>query len=196
MIEKCANIIADWLINCKVVEETDKELYSYAVYSILLSLSPLALAIGFGICMGCVRQSVTIIMPFVIIRKFSGGYHTKHAWSCLIWSCLLLLLCIVMSFYIKCGWGTALITVGAAVSLVCFSPIDNENRTLNQEEYSRYKRITAVLVITFLFMDALLFAFQLHTYSICVSIGIVLSAGLQLPHIFKKLVKNIARMTK
>lgn len=191
MMEKCANIIADWLINCKVVEETDKELYSYAVYSILLSLSPLALAIGFGICMGCVRQSVTIIMPFVIIRKFSGGYHTKHAWSCLIWSCLLLLLCIVMSFYIKCGWGTALVTVGAAVSLVCFSPIDNENRTLDQEEYSRYKRMTAVLVIMFLFMDALLFAFQSYTYSICVSIGIVLSAGLQVPHIFKKLVKKL-----
>lgn len=196
MIEKCANIIADWMINCKVVEKTDKELYSYAAYSILLSLSPLALAIGFGICMGCVRRSVTVIMPFVIIRKFSGGYHTKHAWSCLIWSCLLLLLCIVMSFYIKCGWGTALITVGAAVSLVCFSPIDNENRVLDQEEYSRYKRITAVLVIMFLFMDTLLFAFRLYTYSICVSIGIVLSAGLQLPRIFKKLVKNIARMTK
>ena len=54
MIEKCANTIADWLINCEVVKETDKELYSYAVYSILLSLSPLLLAIGiwdwYGMC--------------------------------------------------------------------------------------------------------------------------------------------------
>lgn len=196
MIEKCANIIVDWLINCKVVKKTDKELYNYAVYSVLLSLYPLALAVGFGICMGCVRQSATIIMPFVIIRKFSGGYHTKHAWSCLIWSCLLLLSCIVISFYIKCGWGTVLITVGATVSLVCFSPIDNENRPLNKEEHSRYKRITTVLAITFLFMVVLLFMFQLYTYSICVSMGIILSAGLQLPHIIKKLVKNIARMTK
>lgn len=67
MIKKCANIIADWLISCKVVEETDKELYSYAVYSIILSLYPFALAIGFGISMGCVRQSVTIIMPAIIV---------------------------------------------------------------------------------------------------------------------------------
>ena len=111
MIEKCANTIADWLINCEVVKETDKELYSYAVYSILLSLSTLLLAIGFGIGMGCVGRSVMIIMPFVIIRKFSGGYHTKHAWSCLIWSCLLLVLCMVLSFHIKCGWVLALITV-------------------------------------------------------------------------------------
>lgn len=183
MMEKCANIIADWLISCKVVEETDKELYSYAVHSILLSLSPLALAIGFGICMGCVRQSVMIIMPFVIIRKFSGGYHTKHAWSCLIWSCLLLLLCITISFYIKCGWEIALVTVGAAVSLILNSPIDNVNRELDQEEHHRYKKITTVV---FALTTVLLFECRLYTYSLCISIGIVLSAGLQLPCIFKK----------
>ena len=185
-MEKCANIIADWLINCKVVEETDKELYSYAVHSILLSLSPLALAIGFGICMGCVRQSVMIIMPFVIIRKFSGGYHTKHAWSCLLWSCLLLLLCITISFYIKCGWEIALVTVGAAVSLILNSPIDNVNRELDQEEHHRYKKITTVLVLVFALTTVLLFECRLYTYSLCISIGIVLSAGLQLPCIFKK----------
>lgn len=187
MMEKCANVIADWLIRCEVVKETDKELYSYAVYSIFLSVSPLLLAIGFGICMGCVRRSVMIIMPFVIIRKFSGGYHTKHAWSCLICSCLLLLLCMLLSFHIKCGWVLALITVGAAVSLICCSPIDNENRALSQEECRHYKVITAVLVIIFMFADALFFAHQLYTYSICISIGIVLPAGLQLPYIFRKL---------
>ena len=33
MIEKCANTIADWLINCEVVKETDKELYSCLLYT-------------------------------------------------------------------------------------------------------------------------------------------------------------------
>lgn len=186
MIEKCANVIADWLISNKVVEKTDKELYSYAVYSVLLSLSPLTMAIGFGICMGCVGQSITIIIPFAIIRKFSGGYHTKHSWSCLTWSSLLLLLCIIMSFCIKCGWKIALITVGAAVSLILNSPIDNVNRELGLEEYLRYKKITTVLVTIFVFAAVLLFECRLYTYSICISIGIVLSAGLQLPCIFKK----------
>lgn len=186
MIGKCANVIVDWLISSRVVGKTDKELYSYAVYSILLSLSPLALAIGFGICMGCVGQSVTIIIPFAIIRKFSGGYHTKHSWSCLIWSSLLLFLCIIMSFYIKCGWEIALITVGAAVSLILNSPIDNANRELDREEHHRYKKITTVLVLIFVFTAVLLFECRLYTYSLCISIGIVLSAGLQLPCIFKK----------
>lgn len=196
MIEKCSYVIADWLISCKVVEKTDKELYSYAVYSVLLSLSPLAMAIGFGICMGCVGHSVTIIIPFAIVRKFSGGYHTKHSWSCLIWSSLLLLLCITMSFYIKCGWKIALITVGAAVSLILNSPIDNVNRKLDREEHRRYKKITTVLVLIFAFTAFLLFECRLYTYSLCISIGIVLTAGLQLPYIFKKVRRIFLELPK
>lgn len=189
MIEKCANVIADWLVSCEVVKKTDKELYSYAVYSVFLSISPLLLAIGFGIGMGCVSQSVMIVMPFVVIRKFSGGYHTKHAWSCLLWSCLLFLLCMVLSFHVKCDWTFAFLTVIAAVSLICNSPIDNENRLLCQEEHSRYKRITIVLVAIFLFVDVLFYVCHLHIYSVCISIGIMLSAGLQLPCIFRRLKK-------
>ena len=63
-----------------------------------------------------------------------GKYHTKHSWSCLIGASLLLLLCIIVSFCIKCGWKIALITVGAAVSLILNSPIDNVNRELGWED--------------------------------------------------------------
>ncbi|RKJ43388.1 hypothetical protein D7X25_25970 [bacterium 1XD42-8] len=93
----------------------------------------------------------------------------------------------IVSFGIKCGWEIALITVGAAVSLILNSPIDNANRELGWEEYLRYKKITTVLIIIFMFMAALLFECGLYTYSICISIGIMLSAGLQLPCIFKKM---------
>ena len=133
-----------------------------AVYSVFLSLSPLALAIGFGICMGYVGQSVMIIIPFAAIRKFSGGYHTKHAWTCLFWSCLLLSLCIALSFHIRCGWGLAIVTAGAAVSLICFSPIGSENRRLCMEELKRCKKATAALVLIFMLVDALFLACGLH----------------------------------
>lgn len=187
MIEKCAGVITDWLISYGVIKKTDKELYSYAVYSIFLTLSPLLLAIGFGVVMGCVRQSIMIIIPFMIIRKFSGGYHARHSWSCLIGSCLLLLLCIISSFHVRWGWGIILPTLGASVSLVCLSPIDSENRVLSSEEHSQYKKVTAVIVVIFLAVVMLFFRFQAYTYSICTSIGMMLAAGLQYPCIFRVL---------
>lgn len=185
MIGKCTDLVVNWLINCEVVEKSDRELYRYAIYSIFLSLSPLLLAIAFGIVMRCVDRSLLIILPFVIIRKYSGGYHTKKAGSCLLGSSFLLILCIIASYYLKCGWLSAIMTIGAAICLICFSPIDNENRVLNQEERISYKRMTAILVAIFLCAGIMLFLLKQSTYSICISIGIILSAGLQLPCICK-----------
>ena len=148
------------------------------------------LAVGFGFLFGAVWQSVLIILPFVVIRKFSGGYHAKRAGTCLISSSLLLVLCIAFSFCIKCNWILLVIVVLSAVSLVCFSPLENENRMLSREEQVCYKKITVAIVVGFVIVDLLLFLLHLHTYAICVSIGLILSAGLQFPCILKKLICN------
>lgn len=190
MIGWCADVIADWLIRKGAAEEEDKELYSYAAYSLLFSLSPLLLAMGFGICMGCEGRSVLIILPFAIIRKFSGGYHAKYSWLCLIESSLLILLCIGLSFWLRAGWPLACLTVGAAFSLMHFSPIDTENRTLDMEEKVHCKEMTVFWTGVFLLMELLFFIMQWKVGFACISIGILLSAGLQLPCIIKKILKN------
>lgn len=45
-MERCTGKITDWLIKCGAIPETDRELYEYAIYSILLSLSPMLLALA------------------------------------------------------------------------------------------------------------------------------------------------------
>lgn len=193
MIEKCADIMADWLANHDAIKSDDKELYKYALYSIFLSLLPLLLAVGFGISMRCVGQSVMIIIPFVILRKFSGGYHAKHSWTCMTGSCLLLLLCIRLSFHIQYGWTSVSVAVVAGASLIYLSPIDNENRVLSDEEHHLYKWVTAVLVVILLLADVLFLLCGLHTCSSCISIGIILTSGLQYPCVLSKLRQRIEK---
>ena len=81
--------------------------------------------------------------------KSPANAKQMQNWSCMIWSNLLLLLCIAMSIYIKCGWAIDLITVGAAVSQILDSPIDKVNRKLDREEHHRYKKITTVFLLIF-----------------------------------------------
>ena len=184
MIERCADAVTDWLISHYAVEEQDRELYVYAVYSFLMTISPLLLSLIFGIMMGMVMQSIILIIPFMVIRKYSGGFHAKNAWSCLICSCLLLILCISMTSYIKCGLGLTTVTVMAFGSLMVFSPVDSENRRLELHEKKRYKYMTIVLAFAFELLSAALYLFHMYTYVVCISIGIILAAGLQIPCIF------------
>lgn len=181
MIGKCAEAVINWLVECRAIDEMDKELYQYALYSILLSVSPIFLTILFGIGMGCVWQSFVIIIPFTLIRKFSGGYHTKNSLSCLAGSGILLLLCIWLSLHIAFDYLTLMLTAVAVISLSCFSPISNENRELDNEERKYCKKVTIVLAVVFMLVEVFLFLCRLYTYSLCISIGIMLSAGLQIP---------------
>ena len=127
-MEKCTDTVVNWMIRCNAINEADKELYKYALYSFFLLVSPLILAgvIGFGL--GSVKHGVALIFPLVVLRKFSGGYHAKNLHTCILGSGFLLFLCIMLSMHVQCDLKLAIATVIASVSLITFSPIDSENR--------------------------------------------------------------------
>ena len=128
---------------------------------------------------------MALIFPFVMIRKFSGGYHTKNLWSCVIGSSILLLLCIHLSMHVAFSWKMGVITGISAVSLVVFSPVENTNRALDESERRAYKRTTFLLLMGFTAMAFILFMEKYDNYLVCISIGIQLTAILQMPCVLK-----------
>ena len=45
-MEKCTDTVVNWMIRCNAINEADKELYKYALYSFFLLVSSLILAGG------------------------------------------------------------------------------------------------------------------------------------------------------
>ena len=189
-MEKCTDTVVNWMIRCNAIKETDKELYKYALYSFFLLISPLILAGGIGFGLGRVKHGVALIFPFMVLRKFSGGYHTKKLHTCIMGSGFLLFLCIMLSMHMQCDWKLAIATVIASVSLIAFSPIDSENRRLDTDEKRTYKKIIVFCVIFFGLLDIALFLLGKYVYTICFSVGILLTTGLQVPCIIKKMCKS------
>lgn len=191
----CSEAIADWFVNCEVIEETDRELYSYAIKSFFLSFFPIFLSALLGLFRGCIDQGIIIVMPFMMIRKYSGGYHAKKLQSCLLVSSLLLLFCIELSMHCKYGWTLVTFTIISAISLIIFSPIDNENRPLDQGDFKHNKKVILIIVLFMWLTKGVLVLAKLYTYAACICIGIMLSAGLQVPCIFQRIVKNAQKQT-
>ena len=140
-MEKCTDTVVNWMIRCNVIHEEDRELYKYALYSFFLLVSPLILAGGIGFCLGSLNHGVMLILPFVVLRKFSGGYHTKNLHTCILESGFLLFLCTMLSMHVQCDWKLVVATVIASVSLIVFSPIDSQNRRHDTDERRIYKKI-------------------------------------------------------
>ena len=70
-MEKCTDTVVNWMIRCNAINEADKELYKYALYSFFLLVSPLILAgvIGFGLGLSLIHiLSVTGLKTPEIIK--------------------------------------------------------------------------------------------------------------------------------
>ena len=82
-MEKYTDTVVDWMMRCNVINKEDKELYEYALHSLILFVSPLIFAAGIGFLVGSVKHGVVLVFPLMVLRKFSGGYHAKNLYTCI-----------------------------------------------------------------------------------------------------------------
>lgn len=131
------NIIINWLIKSKAIKDDERELYEYALNSMVLLLSPAIISITIGCIMGIPVNGIFMVMPFLFLRKFSGGYHARHAWTCFVGSSILVTLFLWISTKINSGILLYVVTVISVVELCVFSPIQSGNRNIEGTVYGR-----------------------------------------------------------
>ena len=180
--------IVAWLIKSEAILKEDREIYEYAMYAFIISMSPVIVVVIIGEIMGKLAESILIIIPFMFIRKFSGGFHAKYAWVCMVFSSGILFACVYMVVHITynvCCINVILIC--SAISLMIFSPIDSEKRRLDLSEKKEYKITAIILVTIFVIIYYILMFADREIYAICIAEGIILTAGLQIPCILEKI---------
>lgn len=184
-MEKVTKNITNWLIENGAIEDSDVELYEYAIYSIIITISPLLLVLFIGIGMGTALEGVIMILPFMCIRKFSGGYHAKNSGVCLISSCIILVFCMWLATCLEYGSWVMVGTTVCVLSLCVNSPIDSENKRLEQSEKAQYQKITIGLSSVFYVIHCICVCTGFRKIATCLAIGICLTASLQLPCLFQ-----------
>lgn len=184
-MEKLAKAITNWLIENGAIEDKDRELYEYAIYSMLITISPLLLVFIIGIGMGTVVEGVILILPFMCIRKFSGGYHANNPWVCFISSCAILVFCMWLATHLEYSYWITVITTGCVVSLCMNSPIDSAHKRLDDMEKRSYKKIAIILSGIYFIFHCVCGCIGLGKIANCLAVGICLTAFLQLPCLYQ-----------
>ena len=191
-----AHKFAVWLMQQGAIDDEDLELYEYAGYCILLTVLPLTLAFCIGLCFGMAVESVLMLLPFIVTRKFSGGYHLRSATVCMIVSVILItLFSLGVRFLIPyIGYDILTLLVCMAFILICvLSPIDSEERQLSDKEKCAFKKIAIIASACFLFLYGILIWTKSFQFASPIGMGILLTCILQLPcipHIIKAKLKR------
>lgn len=175
-----------WLVQHDAIESGDRELYEYAMYSFLVSVMPLAIFLVVSGVIGMLTEGLLIIIPFMVTRKFSGGYHAGHAYTCMMISVGLLASSFYVVVHAECNWIVHILVAISGLSVGINSPIDSENKRLEEDEINQYRRATCLLAIITMVFYSVLVTLNQRRYAVCLAVSLVLTAIMQLPCIIQR----------
>ncbi len=184
MIRMAIKKMTDWLVANGAIDEEETDLYEYAIYSFVFLVAPFALTLIFGVCMGVTLQALVMVTPFVIIRKYSGGYHAGSLRICVICSCMLLLIFTSVLKYAKSALLIDFVSLISGIIIMFLSPVDSENKKLALSDKNKYKKISMILVVITWLMCILMKLIQLEEYEMALGMGLTLTAVLMIPCLF------------
>lgn len=175
--------IAGWLCKQEVIAEDEVELYEYAVFSAFLLIAPVILAIAVGAFFCPCIYRVVLVVPFMMIRRYGGGYHTKRLGSCLILSSALLSGCFTIAGSVIPGVAFHLVVLCSCVSICIVSPVDSMKRELSREDCKVFRKKTWIRVVGMIAIYGALIWLGKDQSAAYWGIGIILAGGLQVSYV-------------
>lgn len=174
-------MIVQWLINNDEIQERDKILYKYALNSIKATAIPLILAFVMCVMLRIPLANMLLVIPFMIIRKYSGGYHAGTIYQCLVLSCIVLAISFAIAVSIRFSIGLNVALILSIIIIWMISPIDSDNKRLNAEEKKNMACKTRGITCGICGAIYLTWLLGKEQLAIDLTIGLILVAALQIP---------------
>ena len=149
MISKIAQKIVDALCVVSIVNEEDRELYTYGFFVLVSRIFFFVVTIIWGIAFDILWESMLFYIIFTLIRSYAGGVHASKESSCTLYTAFAMLISTMVIKIFLCMEVTivpAMLLLIGYVLIVIFSPLDTNEKPLDDNERRKYKNITCLLV--------------------------------------------------
>lgn len=169
MISTLSSSISEKLCSANVISRDEQELYSYGFFLLLSRGIFFAVAAVFGILFGTFWESILFYILFSTLRGYAGGIHASKEAVCMISTTFSLLLAsagIRRMELSGCVEVSAWMLLLGSLAIFLMSPLDSEEKPLNDSERRYYRRITRgiVLATTMVAFCSMAMRFQMIMY--------------------------------
>lgn len=193
MIQIVSGAIAKWLEMEGTIPDEDQTLYAYAAYSFLFGILPIGIVMLLGLCFGMLQEGIMLIIPFIMLRKFCGGFHLKSSRICFFTTIGVLTFSLgLVKYIVRTGQMEApsVLVCLSVLSLCIFSPVENPARKLSEKEQLVFRTVARCLSLIFV---AIYFYLSFHAsiqYSAAFGVGVLLVGALQVPCVLRELLSS------
>lgn len=167
MIDKISQDVADYFFEKNLIRESEKDIYEYGVKLIASSVIGIFIVIFIGIVLGKVLDSIVFLLCFMILRKYSGGYHANSYLTCNLFFITVFLSTVVTVEFTPVKYRVISCVVMHVMSfavLLKFSPIENYNKRLEEIQKLKNKKVSLTIYSIFATMTGLLILIDNNYY--------------------------------
>ncbi len=141
LLAKLSQRIGDDLVRSSVIEAEDAEIYIYGINQILVSVLNVSSALIIGLIFGTLLEIAVFLTAYIPLRSFAGGYHARTPLRCYIYSLIMLIIVSIGLKYLHIEmWGYYAVLLAAVLIVLVLSPVEDNNKPLDDVEYKVYKR--------------------------------------------------------
>ena len=139
-IDKMTNMLTNFIIQHSDAKREDADIIAFGVKYGLITLAEILGMVVISFLMRELIPGAVILIAFISIRVYAGGYHAKALPRCVVMSTILFTLIILgykmlyLPIIVK-----GLIALFLGVLILIFSPVENDNRRLSENEKKVFK---------------------------------------------------------
>lgn len=142
----------------------DKEVIVFGLFFLIFNTYCFLFSVIIGLISNMVIETIIFFFAFLTIKKYAGGFHAPKEWICILLSSIgitisviMIRLCLSNQFLLVVCLPFALIS---ALLICILSPLESENKPLDQNEVKKYKKSSIIRTIVTCFFSAVLFIFN------------------------------------
>ncbi|MBS4540136.1 accessory gene regulator B family protein [Clostridium sp. D2Q-11] len=125
----------------------------YGLECILSELSKFILYLAVFSFLNLTKEFIVATLFFSILRIFTGGFHQKTYFGCLLTSFVILLLIIKIPYIINIEYISKLTLIFLAYTLIIiFAPMDHPNKPIPSLKRRRQLKIVSIFLYSFLLL--------------------------------------------
>lgn len=171
-------LILEKLILYSCIENSEMEIYRYGLRKLINSVLNFLIIIIIGIVYNELFIAILYAFSYILLRRYSGGYHSKSLIRCYIFSILKIIFVLNIIYYINVyKINTFFITLISSIVILFLSPVECKNKRLDQDEKKVYKN-KSMRVTLFIYLIYLLVYFTNNYISTTFSVSIFMVAFL------------------
>ena len=146
------------LVERGIIKEEEQEIYQFGIRNGMIILLNVLTAFLIGLITEKLLIVAVFTVSFMVLRSYTGGYHSDSRIFCYIGSNLVLFIPIYTeSLFVKTEDIILYILLAIAVSIIMvFSPMHSKNRKLDKAEQKQFgKRARVIIVVQIIILGIL-----------------------------------------